>query len=129
MSSPEVIYKEESYEIMGACFEVYKAMGSGFLESVYQECLEVELGLRGIPFKSCQRLRVIYKGIPLTLFYEADIICHDKIILELKSTQNITDQHRSQTLNYLKTTGFKLGLILNFGHYPLLQYERIALDK
>ncbi len=122
----DVIYKEESFEIMGACFEVYKSMGGGFLEAVYQECLEIELTKRGIPFKSFQRLPICYNGSTLTQFHEADIVCYGKIILELKALDNISPRHRSQTQNYLKATGLKFGLILNFGHYPLLQYERLT---
>lgn len=122
----DIIYKEESFEIMGACFEVYKSMGGGFLEAVYHECLEIELAKRGVPFKSFQRLPVNYNGTTLTQFYEADMVCYGKILLELKAVEKISAQHRAQTLNYLKATGLKLGLILNFGHYPLLQYERLA---
>ena len=126
MGMSDIIYKEESFEIMGACFKVYKSMGSGFLEAVYQECLEIELTKRGIPFKSFQRLPVDYNGTTLMQFYEADFVCYGRIILELKALEKISAQHRAQTLNYLKATGLKLGLILNFGHDPTLQYERLV---
>lgn len=126
MNEHEVVYKEESFEIMAACFAVYKSMGCGFLEAVYQECLEVELARRGMPFCSRYRLSLTYKGRSLEQFYEADIVCHGKIILELKAVDNLVGQHRAQVLNYLKATGMKLGILLNYGHHPLLEYERIV---
>ena len=128
MGENEVVYKAESFEIMGACLAVYKTMGCGFLEAVYQECLELELSRRGIPFSASHRLPLIYRGTPLIQYYEADVICHGKIILELKAAENLADQHRAQMLNYLKATSMKLGLLLNFGHHPLLQYERLTAN-
>ena len=112
---------------MGACFEVYKEKGCGFLEAVYQECLEVELGLRRIPFKAQPSLSLSYKGIPLRHVYAPDFICFDKIVVELKAVSQLTDEHRAKMLNYLKATGHKLGLLINFGHFPQLEYERIVL--
>jgi GxxExxY protein len=128
MKAPDILYKAESFEIMGACFDVYKAMGSGYLEAVYQECLQIELANRQIPFVPFARLPLIYRGVPLQQFYEADIVCYNRIILELKAAHRLDNQHRAQMLNYLKITGMKLGILLNFGHYPLLEYERIASD-
>ena len=122
----EIVYREESYAIMGACFEVYKEMGSGFLEPVYQECLSVELGLRDIPFRAQPELSLSYKGRPLEKTYKPDFICHDKIILEIKAVRELADEHRAQVHNYLKATGHRLGLLVNFSHYPKLQYERIV---
>ena len=124
---PSIIHKLESYEIMGACFEVYKEKGSGFVESVYQECLEIELGLKNIPFKAQQELALTYKGRPLKSKFKPDFICYDKIVLEIKSVSGLTDEHRAQVQNYLRATGLKLGLLVNFGHYPKVEYERIAL--
>jgi GxxExxY protein len=122
-----IIYKLESFEIMGACFEVYKEKGSGFVESVYQECLEIELGLRNIPFKAQSELTLTYKGRPLKSKFKPDFICYDKIVLELKTVSGLTDEHRAQVQNYLRATGLKLGLLVNFAHYPKVEYERIAL--
>lgn len=122
----DIVYKEESYQIVGACFEVYNEKGSGFLEPVYQECLELELGMQGIPFVAQQGLLLEYKGKPLIQTYKPDLICFDKIIVELKAVSELTDEHRAQTHNYLKATGMRLGLLVNFGHHPKLEYERIV---
>lgn len=122
-----IIHKLESFEIMGACFEVYKEKGSGFVESVYQECLEIELGLRNIPFKAQQELALAYKGRALKSKFKPDFICYDKVVLEIKAVSGLTDEHRAQVQNYLRATGLKLGLLVNFGHYPKVEYERIAL--
>jgi len=122
----DIIYKNESYLIIGACFEVYHEKGCGFLESVYQECLEIELGLQKIPFTSQASLSIEYKGKPLKHRYVPDFICFDKIILEIKAVSGLMAEHKAQVHNYLKATGYKLGLLINFGHYPKLEYERIV---
>ena len=122
----ELIYKEEGYRINGACFEVYKEKGCGFLEDVYQECLEIEFGMQGIEFVAQYRLKLEYKKRPLRKKYIPDFICFGKIIVEIKAVKEITDEHRAQLQNYLKATGYKLGLLINFGHYPKVQIERIA---
>ena len=97
----DIIYREESYKIIGACFEVYKEKGCGFLEPVYQECMEIELGLQGIPFRAQAALKLEYKGHPLKHGYQPDFICYDKIIVELKAVTELTDEHRAQVHNYL----------------------------
>jgi GxxExxY protein len=122
----KIIFKDESYRIMGACFEVYKEKGSGFLEAVYQECLEIEFDLQKIPYKSQTALELSYKGTPLKRTYMPDFICYGKIILEVKAIKKCTDEHLAQVHNYLKATGMSLGLLVNFGHYPKLEYQRIA---
>ncbi|MGA2242113.1 MAG: GxxExxY protein [Verrucomicrobiota bacterium] len=122
-----IIHKLESYEIMGACFEVYKEKGNGFLETVYQECLEIEFAGRKIPFKVQPELSLTYKGRTLKSKFKPDFICYDKIVVELKAVTALTDEHRAQVQNYLRATGMKLGLLVNFGHYPKLEYERIVL--
>jgi GxxExxY protein len=122
----EVVFGDESYAIMGACFEVYKEKGCGFLEPVYRECLGIELGLREIPFAAEPVLTLDYKGRPLEHSYRPDFVCYEKIILELKAVGAVNDVHRAQLHNYLKATGLKLGLLLNFGHHPKLEYERIV---
>lgn len=122
----EVVYREESYTIMGACFEVYKEKGCGSLEAVYQECLALEFGLRAIPAVGQPRLELDYKGIKLQQSYAPDFICFGKIVVELKAVSQLADEHRAQLHNYLKATGLKLGLLVNFGHYPQVEYERIV---
>ena len=122
----QLIFEAESYNLIGACFEVYREKGCGFLEPVYQECLELELRLREIPFIPKRPLVLEYKGRPLRTKYEPDFICYDKIIVELKAVSELADEHRAQLQNYLKATGFKLGLLINFGHYPKVQIERIV---
>ena len=106
----DLIFKEETYSIRGAIFEVYKEMGSGFLEAVYQECLEKELSLMGIPFVSQPELILHYKGARLQHAYKPDLICYDKIILELKAVKEIAPEHKAQIINYLKITNMGLGL-------------------
>jgi GxxExxY protein len=123
----EVIFKEESYRIMGACFEVYKEMGCGFLEAVYQECLEIELADQGIPFRSQAELALCYKGRSLKQKYLPDFILFEQVVLEIKAVSALADEHRAQLHNYLKATGYRLGLLVNFGHYPKLEWERRVL--
>jgi GxxExxY protein len=125
----EIIYKTESYAIMGACFEVYNDKGCGFLEPVYQECLAIEFEYQRIPAIAKPALTLSYRGRLLTQTYNADFVCFEKIIVELKAVSALTDEHRAQLLNYLHATGFELGLLVNFGHYPKLEYERIAKTR
>ena len=127
--SNDILYKEESYKIVGACFEVYREKGCGFLESVYQECLEVEFRLQGIPFDPKKLLALEYKGCPLRSTYQPDFICYEKIVLELKAVTELADEHRAQIQNYLKATGMKLGLLVNLGHFPKVQWERIVSER
>ena len=122
----DLIFKEESYKIIGACFEVCKLKGIGFTEPVYQECLKYEFELQGIPFVSQPAFELEYKGRKLEQTFRADFICFGKIILELKALEKLVDAHRSQALNYLNATGFELALLVNFGHFPKLEYERIV---
>lgn len=125
MESPgKILFKDEVYAIQGAVFEVYKVLGCGFLEAVYQECLEIELASRGIPFVSQKDLMLSYKGQPLVQRYRPDLICFDSIIVELKAATELANEHRAQLLNYLKATGMRLGLLVNFGHHPKAQIER-----
>ena len=125
----EIIHKEESYKIIGACFEVYREKGRGFLEPVYQECLEIELRLQGIPYVPQKPLALEYKGHPLRSSYQPDFICNERIVLELKAVTELAGEHRAQVQNYLKATGLKLGLLVNFGHYPKAQVERIVAGR
>jgi GxxExxY protein len=123
----DILFKNECYEIVGACIEVYNEKGSGFLEAVYQECLGIEFLLRKVPYVAQPQLELAYKGRSLTQKYVPDYICHDQIIVELKVAKQLTDEHRAQVFNYLKATGFRLGVLINFGHYPKLEWERIIL--
>jgi len=120
-------FKEESYRIMGACFEVYKEKGCGFLEAVYQECLALEFKRQGIVHDEQPRLHLEYKGEKLSQDYVPDFICFGEIIVEIKAAKQLTDEHRAQAINYLKATGKRLVLLVNFGHHPKLEYERIVL--
>lgn len=119
-------FGEESYRIRGAMFEVYREMGCGFLEAVYQECLEREFTLQGIPFVAQRELVLKYKGETLAQTYRPDFICYDRIIVELKAVKELANEHRAQIHNYLKATGMELGLLVNFGHYPKAEIERIV---
>ncbi|MCP4639298.1 MAG: GxxExxY protein [bacterium] len=120
-------YEEESYRIRGAVFEVYREMGCGFLEPVYQECMERELKTSGIPFIAQRGLVLHYKGERLSKTYEPDLVCFDRIIVELKAVKALTDQHRAQVHNYLKASRLELGLLVNFGHHPKAEIERIVM--
>ncbi|HUG10231.1 MAG TPA: GxxExxY protein [Opitutaceae bacterium] len=123
----EIILKEECYKIIGACFEVYKEKGCGFLEAVFQECLELEFADQGLPFVAKQRLQLHYKGRLLRQTYEPDFVCFDSIIVEIKAVSALTDEHRAPVHNYLRATDRRLGLLVNFGHYPKVEWERIVL--
>jgi len=121
-----LLYKEEAYKIIGCAMEVHKEMGPGFLEAVYQEALEIEFGLQSIPNVREAPLQLTYKGHKLNKKYQADFFCYGKIIVELKATSALTSDYMAQILNYLKGTGFRLGLLINFGKKSL-EYERIIL--
>lgn len=99
-------------------------MGNGYLEAVYQECLALELDSLGIPFEEFKQLDLNYKTQQLKQKYQPDFVCFNSIIVEIKAVKNISDEHRSQILNYLKATNIQLGLLINFGHHPKVQYER-----
>ena len=121
----ELIYKDESYAILGACFAVYRDKGCGFLEAIYHECLEIELEFQRIPFLSKPPQTLQYRGRTLVQTFSPDFICYDKIIVEIKAVSELVDEHRAQLLNYLSATGCKLGVLVNFGHYPRLDYARL----
>ncbi|HEY3291601.1 MAG TPA: GxxExxY protein [Anaerolineae bacterium] len=122
---PELLYKEEVYAIVGAAMMVYNELGFGFLEAVYQEALEIELTARGIPHAPQQCIPVTYRGIPLQKFYVADFVAYDKIIIELKAMNTLTNVEEAQVINYLRATGYALGLLINFGCHDKLQYKRL----
>lgn len=119
-----LIYKEEVYSIVGACMEVHKELGNGFLEGIYQEALEVEFIKQKIPFEREKQLEVCYKGKILKKKYFADFVCYQNIIVEMKAVKSITEEHSAQIFNYLKATGLQLGVLVNFGESSL-NYKRI----
>ncbi len=122
-----LIFKDESFRIMGACFEVYNELGNGFLEAVYQEALTIEFQQNQIPFEPQKILKIRYKNQHLGQSYVADFLCYSEIILELKATKQLAPEHQAQALNYLKATNKKLALLINFGNTSKLEYQRIVL--
>jgi GxxExxY protein len=122
----ELLYKAEAFAIIGACFEVYNETGYGFGEPVYQECLGIELQSRGIPFRAQPELELRYKGRLLEKKFKPDFLCFDQIVLEIKAASELCNAYRAQVHNYLKATGFRLGLLVNFGAHPKLEHERIV---
>ena len=125
MNSTTLLFEDETYKIRGAIFEVYKEIGAGFLEAVYQECLEKEFKLQGIPFRSQEQIQLTYKGETLKQTYNPDFICFNKIIVEIKAVKEIGNEHQAQVINYLKATYMELGLLVNFGSYPKAQVKRL----
>ncbi len=124
----ELIMKEEVYKVIGAAMEVHRDKGFGFAEPVYQECLELELADRGIPATLQQEMPIFYKGRKLKKTYIADFIAYDGLIVELKALDRLTSREESQVINYLKASGFQLGVLINFGA-PSLEWKRIVLTK
>ena len=124
-----LIYKAESYAIVGARFAVYKDKGCGFLEPVYHECLGIEFESQGISFLSKPLQTLQYRGRTLLQTFAPDFLCYEKIIVEIKAVSALVDEHRAQVLNYLSGTGCELALLVNFGHYPRLEYERLLPRK
>ena len=122
----KLLFEAETYAIRGACFEVYKEKGSGFVEAVYQECLAIEFELQGIPFVPQPRQQLDYKGRPLRGEFQPDFICYGEIVVELKALSALADEHRAQVHNYLKATRRRVALLVNFGHYPGVEIERIV---
>ena len=119
----DYILADESYKIIGACMEVHKTLGNGFLEAVYQEALEQEFKIQNIPYEREKQISISYKNLTLNKHYYADFICYDQLILELKALSSLTSDHEAQIINYLKATGYKIGLLVNFGEKSL-NYKR-----
>ena len=122
----DLIFKDEAYAIVGAAIEVHRELGSGFLEAVYQEALQMELHERGIPFEAQKPLRIQYKGQMLRKDYCADLLCYGQIVVELKALDRLSGNEESQILNYLKATGLRLGLLINFGGQRKLEWKRFV---
>lgn len=123
----ELIYKDEAYAVVGAAMDVYYTMGIGFLEPVYHAAMIVELGRRRIPFESRKKLDVFYKGVKLDKIYFPDFVCYEQIVVELKVVPRITNIEVAQLLNYLKITRKRLGLLINFGAEPRLEWKRYVI--
>jgi GxxExxY protein len=122
----EIFFKNECYEIYGCIYTVYTKLGIGFLEAVYQEALEIELSRKNILFISQRQMEIIYDGIPLKNKYIADLVCYEKIIIELKSVSKINNQHKAQLMNYMTVSDYKLGLLVNFNYYPKAEIVRLV---
>ena len=122
----ELILKEEVFAIVGAAIEVHRELGPGFLEAVYQEAVEMELRERGIPFEAQKPLRITYKGKTLNKEYVADLVCYNKIIVELKALDRLSGNEEAQILNYLKATGLRVGVLINFGSHGKLEWKRFV---
>ena len=121
-------YKDEqTYAIIGAAMAVHREFGPGFLESAYGDALEIEFNNRSIPFEREKMIHIYYKGVPIKTYYQADFICYDNLIIELKTVDQILDIHRAQIIHYLKATNIKKGILINFKSNSL-QYERFAND-
>ena len=129
MDAPsKIIYKDESYAIIGACMKVHRALGPGFLEAVYEEVVEKEFIVQNIPYKRQVKLDLYYEGVQLKKHYRADFVCYDSIIVELKAVTQIPSVFYAQLQNYLKCTNMELGMLINFGT-PSLTYKRIVNSK
>jgi GxxExxY protein len=122
----ELILKDEVFAIVGAAIEVHRELGPGFLEAVYQEALEIELRVREIPFQRQRMLAIAYKGLQLKKEYAVDIVCYDQIIVELKALAHLSTREEAQLLNYLRATGMRVGLLINFGSHGRLEWKRLV---
>jgi GxxExxY protein len=122
----ELIFKEEVYSIVGAAMGVHSNLGPGFLETVYHAAIKIELANRKIPFESEKSLPIFYKGQQLDTGYRADLICYDQIVVELKALDRLTSKEEAQMLNYLKATGMRVGVLINFGSHGKLEWRRYA---
>lgn len=123
-TASELIYGEEVYRIVGAAMDVYNELGNGFLESVYQEAIEIECSNKNIPFVSQQKVQISYKKAILKKEFIADLICFEKIVVELKALERLSGKEESQIINFLKATGYKVGLLINFGSHRKLEWKR-----
>ncbi|MDR0706729.1 MAG: GxxExxY protein [Treponema sp.] len=125
MNTETLLYKDECYRIQACIFEVNRKLGSGFLEAVYQEALEIELEKADIPFEAQKALPVYYDGKALKQTYRADFVCFGNIIVEIKAVAKLAETHKAQVVNYLAATGFRLGLLVNFAAHPKAEILRV----
>jgi len=123
------IYRTEGYKLMGAAFEVYNDRGYGLAEELYQECLEIELGLRDIPFHSKHELRCFYKGRRLQKRYVPDLFVFEGLVVELKAVTELAPEHEAQLLNYMRIAKQPVGYLINFGHKDTLEWKRFILSE
>jgi GxxExxY protein len=124
----ELMFKEEVYAIIGAAMEVHREKGCGFSEPVYQECMEIELADRNVSAEAQKEMKISYKGRLLKKTYIADFVAFGKIIVELKALDKLTSREESQVINYLKSSGLEVGVLINFGAHSL-EWKRIVLTK
>ncbi len=115
----KLLFEDETYKVIGACMAVHKILGAGFLESVYHEALEKEFEIQKVNFDSKKKLQVYYNDAPLKKYFIADFICFDKIVVEIKAASFLHKDTETQTINYLKSTGYQIGLLINFGQSSL----------
>lgn len=127
MTQKDLLYKDEVYAIIGAAFEVYNTLGSGFLEAVYQEALAIELSSRQIPFQEQAQIKIEYKGEPLKSPYYADFFCYSCILVELKAQEHLVSSNEAQLLNYMKGAKLSVGVLINFGNADKLYWKRFVL--
>ncbi|MDH3530390.1 MAG: GxxExxY protein [Acidobacteriota bacterium] len=125
--SEGLIYKQECFDIVGAAIQVHRTLSPGFSEPIYQESLEIELAHRKIPNVPHQRMSILYRDQELESYFKPDFVCYNKIIVEIKALKNLSNLEISQTLNYLKISNFRLGILINFGSYGKLEWKRIVL--
>jgi GxxExxY protein len=125
----ELVFREEVYAVVGAAIEVHRELGPGFLEAVYQEAMERELVYREIAFESQRELVIHYRGQPLSKAYICDILCFDKVLVELKAMDKLTGREEAQLINYLKSSGLSVGLIINFGSHGKLEWRRLVKSQ
>ena len=125
----ELVLRDEVYAVVGAAIEVHRELGAGFLEAVYQEAMERELVLRGIAFESQRELVIQYKGQPLGKSYVCDLLCFDTILIELKAMDRLTGREEAQVINYLKSSGLSVGVLINFGSHGKLEWRRLVKTR
>ena len=126
-SDNRLVYRDETYAVIGAALDVYYRLGSGFAEPVYQEALALELGLRRVPFVAQRKLRVKYKDFVLKKYYRADFVCYEKVMVEIKAQAVLTGTDSSQLLNYMKAAEYRVGLLFNFGNDRELEKKRLII--
>jgi len=122
-------YSEEGFALMGAAFEVHKEMGGGLLEEIYQECLELELGMQGIPFQSKQTLATFYKDRELLKKYVPDLVVHEGILVELKAVKQLVPEHEAQLMNYMRIAKKPVGYLINFGPIEKVEWKRFVISE
>ena len=123
----EILFREEVHQVIGCCIEVLNEIGHGFHEKIYERALVVEFNLRGIPCEQQKEFNIVYKATTIGV-YVPDLICYERIVVDTKTIEMITDDERGKMINYLKVTGLKVGLIVNFKHRKL-EWERIVLTR